>query len=115
MIVSENGMRAVCAQRQWPGQGCCKRLTGRVPSVTIDGFRGVVVFDNRPTEDIARAVLAGAGVRMNVLNRSTSDLIRIAQTSATKGSRVIFIGVETRPTDDMVRIASAGKGCVSFE
>ena len=72
-------------------------------------------FQNRSTEDLVRIADAGAGFRLDVVGRPTDDLVRIAGAASSWGVRLLFAGVDGRSTEDLVRIAAAGEGCVEFE
>jgi hypothetical protein len=70
----------------------------------------------RTTDDLVKVAAAGGGLEFRAALFSTKDLIRIAAAAATAGPRVQLTIHEMmdRPTEDLVRIAEAGKGCVAF-
>ena len=72
------------------------------------------MFEDWKIEDVLRIALAGGGMDMHASNRTTAELIRIALAASTRGTRLIFRGLADRQTDDLVRIALAGKGTVLF-
>jgi DNA replication protein len=72
-------------------------------------------LQDRSTDDLVRIAEAGAGFKLDVAGRSAEDLIRIADAASSWGVLVTFDGVGDRPTDELVRIAEAGQGSVEFE
>lgn len=72
------------------------------------------MFEYWHTNDIVRLAAAGGGFEIDVGTRSIEDLVRIAAAAGTNRSRVVFRGLTVRHLDELVRIAAAGKGCVSF-
>lgn len=46
---------------------------------------------------------------------STANLVRIAAAAAHAHTQITIKGATQMLTDDMIRIASAGKGCVIFD
>jgi len=74
-----------------------------------------MAFEIRPTEDLVRIMAAGGGFRINAEARASSDLVRIATAAVKGGGQLALIGMNTRRIEDIVDIALAGKGHVSFE
>jgi len=74
-----------------------------------------VSFQNRSTEDLVRIAGAGAGFRLDAAGRPVDDLVRIADAASDWGVRLVFAGVTSLSTDDLVKIAEAGEGSVEFE
>jgi hypothetical protein len=72
------------------------------------------MFEKRPLEDIERVAQAGGGFTLDASMRQTHDLVRIAAAAAHGGAKVTFTGLEKRRTEDLVTIALAGRGTVSF-
>jgi DNA replication protein len=72
-------------------------------------------LQDRSTDDLIRIAQAGGGFRLNVDDRSTDDLVRIAAAASDWGVRLVFAGIGGRSTDDLVSIADAGEGCAEFE
>jgi hypothetical protein len=72
------------------------------------------MFEHWHTNDIVRLAAAGGGFEIDVATRSTEDLVRIAAATGTNRSRIVFRGLMVRRIDELVRIAAAGNGCVSF-
>jgi hypothetical protein len=71
-------------------------------------------MDTRATNELIRIAAAGGGFRINAA-RDINDLVRIAAAAGQHGARVVIHGVGNMPTDDLIRIAAAGKGAVAFE
>ena len=68
-------------------------------------------------DDLVRIAAAGGGMHVAARMR-TDDLARIASAAAAssnRGARIIVTGRSAKSTDDLVRIAAAGKGCVVFD
>jgi DNA replication protein len=74
-----------------------------------------VSLKNLTTDDLIRIAIAGGGFRLDCRSRKTEDLIRIALAASNNNSRVVFFGASFRLVDELVKIAVAGKGSVSFE
>jgi hypothetical protein len=66
------------------------------------------------TGDLVRLVAAGGGIDMDITGRAIDDLTNIATAAARAGARVILRGTRGRDVTDLIRIATAGKGCVTF-
>ncbi|WOE31993.1 MULTISPECIES: hypothetical protein [unclassified Acinetobacter] len=66
--------------------------------------------------DLVKITALGCRLELNAKNYSTNDLIKIATLASSKGSR-IMISLEERKlsVNEMMRIVSLGKGCVSFK
>ena len=72
-------------------------------------------FKAKTIQDLVRIVDAGAGLRMQVGNKSTEDLVRLAD-AARKAVAVLFLtGLSSRDLADILRIAEAGKGALVLE
>lgn len=69
---------------------------------------------NRTTVDCMQVVAAGGGITLDASKRTTIELMQIAAAASRTGAAVILTGSEFKPTTDLLQIASAGKGCVSF-
>ena len=72
-------------------------------------------FENRSTDDLVKIAETGGGLRLTAAGRSTDDLIRIATAAGEWGTLVTFCGLEERSTDELIRIAEAGEGSVVLE
>ena len=68
----------------------------------------------RTTEELLRIVAAGGGMRLDASKMTTDDLVAIAA-ALSQNARLILTGLGARSTDDLVRIAAAGRGGVFFE
>lgn len=74
-----------------------------------------MAFESRQTNDLVRITAAGGGFRLNASTRPTDDLIAIAGAARKGECHIVFIGMNNRLTDEIVQIAEAGKGQISFE
>ncbi len=66
-------------------------------------------------DDLIRIAQAGGGFRLNATHRYPNELMQIATAAKTGGATVIFSGMSAHYTDDLIQIATAGKGAVIFE
>ncbi|WP_396328914.1 hypothetical protein [Burkholderia anthina] len=74
-----------------------------------------MAFELYMVDDLIRLAGAGAGFRIDAGLRLTNDLVRIAAAAAQGGARITFAGMALRPRDDVIRIAAAGRGNISFD
>lgn len=74
-----------------------------------------MALKHRQTLDLMQIVAAGGSVRFDASARTTADLMQIAASAAKGGARVYFAGMGNRIAADLMQIASAGKGAVTFE
>ena len=74
-----------------------------------------MTLSNHTTEELVRIASAGGGFRLDTSGRQTEELVRIAAAARTTNATVIFAGMGMRSVDDLLKIGSAGKGCVIFE
>ena len=65
-------------------------------------------------EDLISIVAAGGGLDLDVGNRTSGELLRIASAASQSGARIIFRGLDGRMISELISIASAGKGAVQF-
>ena len=72
-------------------------------------------FGKMPVNDLIRIAHAGGGFRLDTTHRYPDELMQIAAAAKTGGATVIFSGMSVHYTDDLIRIATAGKGSVIFE
>jgi hypothetical protein len=72
------------------------------------------MFEVWQTNDVVRLAAAGDGFEMNAAGRPTEDLIRIAAAAGSSEARIVFRGLGVRPLSELIRIAAAGKGGVTF-
>jgi hypothetical protein len=68
----------------------------------------------RMTPDLISLIRSGAGLDLDVKGRFTEDLIQIAAQAKQSQVRVTFRGLTGRVNDDLLRIADAGRGYVTF-
>lgn len=71
-------------------------------------------LSTRPINDLIRIAYSGGGFVLDATNIQTNDLIRIANAASNKSAKVVFTGITSRSTEDLIRIGSAGKGSVQF-
>lgn len=69
----------------------------------------------RPAQELLRIASAGGGFTLDGSRYSADDLVEIVSAVRRNGSRVHITRCLMKSTDDLVRIAAAGKGCVTFE
>ena len=69
----------------------------------------------RPTEDLVRIAEAGGGLTIDASMREIEDLIKIARAARESGGRIHITNIRMWKTDELVQVASVGRGCVSFE
>lgn len=74
-----------------------------------------MAFEMFTVDDLIRLASAGAGFRIDAGMRQTNDLIRIAAAAAQGGARITFTGMRLRQRDDLIQIATAGRGNISFD
>lgn len=74
-----------------------------------------MAFELYLVDDLIRLAAAGAGFRIDVTLRPTNDLIRIAAAARQGGARITFSGIGLRQRDELIQIAAAGGGNISFE
>jgi len=75
----------------------------------------MMAFETHLTEDLVRIARAGGGFRLNASTRKTEDLILIAGAAKIGGCNVVMIGMNARISEDIIKIAEAGMGHISFE
>ena len=73
------------------------------------------MFQGRTIEEIFQVVQAGGGVILNAKFQFPDHLIRLATVAASSGATVILKDTDELNTDEMIRIAQAGKGRVIME
>ena len=72
-------------------------------------------FKDIPIGSLIRIVLAGGGLMIDVRTRTADDLIRLASASKNKEVPIVLRGLQDISVDEMVKIASAGRGNVVFK
>ena len=70
---------------------------------------------NKNYFDLVRIVEAGAGLRLNSGDCAREDLVHLAEIASRKNVQIIITGSDKCSTEDLIRIASAGKGSIMFE
>lgn len=68
----------------------------------------------KTADEIVRMVTTGGSVIVDA-SQPTEDLLRIAGAAERRGGKIIIRGAHRKPTDELVRIASVGKGNVTFD
>ncbi|WP_425081183.1 hypothetical protein [Ruegeria arenilitoris] len=71
-----------------------------------------MLFD---VETLVRLAAAGGGFKINAEDFYVDDLIKIAVAAGSKQSRIVVTKADEFDSDDLIRIAEAGKGCMLFE
>jgi hypothetical protein len=72
-------------------------------------------FGKMPIDDLIQIANAGGGFRLDATHRYPDELMQIATAAKNGGATVIFSGMSRYYTNDLIRIATAGKGAVIFE
>jgi hypothetical protein len=72
-------------------------------------------FKAKTIQELIRIVDAGAGLRMQIGNKSTDDLVRLAAAARKSGAVLFLTGLSSRDIADIMRIAEAGKGALVLE
>jgi DNA replication protein len=67
------------------------------------------------TSDIIQIAKAGGGLRLDVSQRLTSDLVNIARVASDKKVMIFMTNANKKLTSDLISIANAGAGYVIFE
>lgn len=73
------------------------------------------MLDCRPIEDLVAIASAGGGFALDMDERTIDELESIATAASTSGARIVLVGGARTNTRDLLRIAQAGGGTVSFE
>jgi hypothetical protein len=69
----------------------------------------------RPSHELLRIATAGGGLTIDAALWEFGDLIKIAEAAGKHGGRIHITNISMWDTDELVRLAEAGKGSVSFE
>jgi hypothetical protein len=72
-------------------------------------------FPGKTTDDLINIMRAGAGMRIDVLGRTTDELMQIAAAAKSGGGQLTIVGMSVYNTGDLMRIGRAGSGHVIFE
>jgi hypothetical protein len=67
------------------------------------------------TDDLVKIADVGGGLTLDAGNKSKDELVKIAAAAAMSDAGVTFRNVTALAVDDLLEIAKAGDGCVSFE
>ena len=67
------------------------------------------------TDDLVKIAGVGGGLTLDAGNKSKDELIQIATAAAMSDAGVTFRNVTALAVDDLVEIARAGDGLVTFE
>ena len=66
-------------------------------------------------DELIHIAAAGGGFTIEARTFPSDDLVRIAAAAAGTGAEIVMRGVSARSTEDLVRIAGAGRGAVQFD
>lgn len=69
----------------------------------------------RSIEELIKIAKAGGGFTMDASRCTTEEVLRVAEVAGDCGAEVRISRICGKTTDDLVKIASAGKGHVFFE
>ncbi len=69
----------------------------------------------RTTADLMTIVAAGGGIIIDAKTKTTSDLIEIVSAAVRSGTTVIFTGLGSKTTSDLMGIGSTGKNHVILD
>jgi DNA replication protein len=72
------------------------------------------MLDQKGTNELIRIAAAGGGFTLNGQHRTPEDLMRIAAAASITGARLTLTNIGSWPANDLIRIAAAGKGAVTF-
>ena len=67
------------------------------------------------TDDLVKIADAGGGLTLDADAKSKDELVQIATAAAGSDAGVTFRNVTALAVDDLVEIAKAGDGCITFE
>lgn len=69
----------------------------------------------RSIEELIKIAEAGGGFSMDASHCTTEEVVRVARVAGECGAELRISRICGKTTDDLVKIASAGKGHVFFE
>jgi hypothetical protein len=69
----------------------------------------------RPIDDLVRIAAVGGGFTIRGADYRLEELLRIANAAQGTGGRIHLLDMAGWPTSDLVKIALAGGGAVTFE
>ena len=67
------------------------------------------------TDDLVKIADAGGGLTLDADTKSKDELVKIAAAAAMSDAGVTLRNVTALAVDDLVEIAKAGDGCITFE
>lgn len=73
------------------------------------------MFEARGLLDQTKILSAGGGFKVNAATIQTLDLQKLAAAASNGKARLVLSGLGTRSTEDLMKIAAAGKGYVFFD
>lgn len=71
-------------------------------------------FKGKLQSDLLKIVSAGGGLRINLGQKLTSDVIELAEAAKRSDATIELYGFTQKLTSDLVKIATAGGGKVIF-
>lgn len=69
----------------------------------------------RSIEELLKIAQAGGGFKLDASRCTTDDVVKLAEVIGRCGAELRISKIYSKSTDDLVKIASAGKGHVIFE
>jgi hypothetical protein len=69
----------------------------------------------RSIEELIKIARAGGGFRLDASHCTTDDVIKVAEVAGECGAELHITRICGKSTDELVKIASAGRGRVFFE
>lgn len=69
----------------------------------------------RNIQDYVQIAANGGGMRLKATDFTVINLVQIAAQASGKGSRLFITDIDRLSQQDLVQIASNGKGCVVFD
>ena len=70
---------------------------------------------DKDVDDLIHIAAAGGGFSLDSARHSVDDLTRIAAAAAGTGTRIAVSRATRMSTEDLIRIATAGRGAVIFD
>ena len=77
-----------------------------------------MIIETGSTGELVKRAEVEGGLRVEAGHRPTDDLVKIASAASLRGAQVIFFGLNPRPLHDLLKIVAAGglwQGRVSAE
>ncbi len=69
----------------------------------------------RRLDELIMIAAAGGGLTLDGGALHVANRVQIVAAASRDGARITITNAKTKSTDDLVKIAAAGKGCVIFE